>query len=131
VDENGLDDGEVAISELWSVGSGTRQKIESSVPIKLGPGSGLDLVVANPNPNLHPSAGRIVTLVKLSLTAAHPLPTIRAGRPSVADSIFPRSVSFLTETFGSYLAKMVFYFTSNVVDPPAYVYVGKDKFESE
>jgi hypothetical protein len=26
---------------------------------------------------------------------------------------------------------MVFYFTSNVVDPPAYVYVGKDKFESE
>jgi hypothetical protein len=25
---------------------------------------------------------------------------------------------------------MVFYFTSNVVDPPAYVYVGKDKFES-
>jgi hypothetical protein len=24
VDENGLDDGEVAISELWSVGSGTR-----------------------------------------------------------------------------------------------------------
>lgn len=26
---------------------------------------------------------------------------------------------------------MVFYFTSNVVDPPAFVYVGKDKFESE
>ncbi|KAK4042276.1 coiled-coil domain-containing protein 25 [Parachaetomium inaequale] len=26
---------------------------------------------------------------------------------------------------------MVFYFTSNVVDPPAYVYVGKDKFENE
>lgn len=26
---------------------------------------------------------------------------------------------------------MVYYFTSNVVDPPAYVYVGKDKFESE
>ena len=25
---------------------------------------------------------------------------------------------------------MVYYFTSNVVDPPAYVYVGKDKFES-
>lgn len=28
------------------------------------------------------------------------------------------------------LATMVFYFTSNVVDPPAFVYVGKDKFES-
>ncbi|PSR80281.1 coiled-coil domain-containing protein 25 [Coniella lustricola] len=26
---------------------------------------------------------------------------------------------------------MVFYFTSAVVDPPAYVYVGKDKFENE
>ncbi|KAK3344008.1 hypothetical protein B0T25DRAFT_555825 [Lasiosphaeria hispida] len=26
---------------------------------------------------------------------------------------------------------MVFYFTSSVVDPPAYVYVGKDKFENE
>ena len=26
---------------------------------------------------------------------------------------------------------MVYYFTSNVVQPPAYVYVGKDKFESE
>jgi hypothetical protein len=25
---------------------------------------------------------------------------------------------------------MVFYFTSNVVSPPAYIYVGKDKFES-
>lgn len=25
---------------------------------------------------------------------------------------------------------MVYYFTSSVVDPPAYVYVGKDKFES-
>lgn len=25
---------------------------------------------------------------------------------------------------------MVYYFTSTVVDPPAYVYVGKDKFES-
>lgn len=30
-----------------------------------------------------------------------------------------------------YLFKMVFYFTSSVVDPPAYVYVGKDKFENE
>ncbi|WPJ64933.1 hypothetical protein SMAC4_06741 [Sordaria macrospora] len=26
---------------------------------------------------------------------------------------------------------MVFYFTSTVVDPPAFVYVGKDKFENE
>ncbi|KAK4122638.1 coiled-coil domain-containing protein 25 [Parathielavia appendiculata] len=26
---------------------------------------------------------------------------------------------------------MVFYFTSNVVDPPAFIYVGKDKFENE
>ncbi|KAJ9132642.1 DUF814-domain-containing protein [Pleurostoma richardsiae] len=26
---------------------------------------------------------------------------------------------------------MVYYFTSTVVDPPAYVYVGKDKFENE
>ncbi|KAK0626078.1 hypothetical protein B0T14DRAFT_509103 [Immersiella caudata] len=26
---------------------------------------------------------------------------------------------------------MVFYFTSTVVDPPAYIYVGKDKFENE
>ena len=26
---------------------------------------------------------------------------------------------------------MVYYFTSTVVDPPAYIYVGKDKFESE
>lgn len=26
---------------------------------------------------------------------------------------------------------MVFYFTSAIVDPPAYVYVGKDKFESK
>ncbi|KAI5928267.1 coiled-coil domain-containing protein 25 [Camillea tinctor] len=26
---------------------------------------------------------------------------------------------------------MVYYFTSNVVDPPAFVYVGKDKFENE
>lgn len=26
--------------------------------------------------------------------------------------------------------RMVYYFTSTVVDPPAYVYVGKDKFES-
>lgn len=25
---------------------------------------------------------------------------------------------------------MVYYFTSNVVDPPATIYVGKDKFES-
>ena len=25
---------------------------------------------------------------------------------------------------------MVLYFTSTAVDPPAYVYVGKDKFES-
>lgn len=26
---------------------------------------------------------------------------------------------------------MVYYFTSSVVDPPGFVYVGKDKFESE
>jgi hypothetical protein len=26
---------------------------------------------------------------------------------------------------------MVFYFTSTVVDPPALIYVGKDKFENE
>lgn len=26
---------------------------------------------------------------------------------------------------------MVFYFTSNVVDPSAFIYVGKDKVESE
>jgi len=26
---------------------------------------------------------------------------------------------------------MVYYFTSTAVDPPAFVYVGKDKFESE
>jgi hypothetical protein len=26
---------------------------------------------------------------------------------------------------------MVYYYTSTVVDPPAFVYVGKDKFESE
>ncbi|KXX80791.1 Coiled-coil domain-containing protein 25 [Madurella mycetomatis] len=26
---------------------------------------------------------------------------------------------------------MVYYFTSNVADPPAYIYVGKDKFENE
>ncbi|KAF3936385.1 hypothetical protein ABW19_dt0201197 [Dactylella cylindrospora] len=26
---------------------------------------------------------------------------------------------------------MVYYFTSNVVDPPAYIYVGKDKVENE
>lgn len=26
---------------------------------------------------------------------------------------------------------MVYYFTSTVVDPSAYIYVGKDKFESE
>ena len=26
--------------------------------------------------------------------------------------------------------KMVFYFKSNVVDPPAFIYVGKDKVES-
>lgn len=25
---------------------------------------------------------------------------------------------------------MVYYFTSNVVEPSAYIYVGKDKFES-
>ncbi|EQL02317.1 duf814 domain containing protein [Ophiocordyceps sinensis CO18] len=28
-------------------------------------------------------------------------------------------------------ASMVYYFTSAVVDPPAFVYVGKDKFENE
>jgi hypothetical protein len=27
-------------------------------------------------------------------------------------------------------AKMVYYFKSNVVDPPAFIYVGKDKVES-
>ena len=26
---------------------------------------------------------------------------------------------------------MVYYFTSTAVDPPAYIYVGKDKFESQ
>jgi len=26
---------------------------------------------------------------------------------------------------------MVYYFTSDVVDPPAYIYVGKDKVENE
>lgn len=26
---------------------------------------------------------------------------------------------------------MVYYFTSNVVDPSGFVYVGKDKFESQ
>lgn len=28
------------------------------------------------------------------------------------------------------LIRMVYYFTSNVVDPPAFIYVGKDKVES-
>ncbi|KAL5599357.1 hypothetical protein FOVSG1_007169 [Fusarium oxysporum f. sp. vasinfectum] len=28
-------------------------------------------------------------------------------------------------------SKMVYYFTSNVVDPPGFIYVGKDKFENE
>jgi hypothetical protein len=26
---------------------------------------------------------------------------------------------------------MVYYFTSNVVDPPGFIYVGKDKYESQ
>lgn len=26
---------------------------------------------------------------------------------------------------------MVYYFTSSVVDPPGFIYVGKDKFESQ
>jgi hypothetical protein len=26
---------------------------------------------------------------------------------------------------------MVYYFTSSVVDPPGFIYVGKDKFESK
>ena len=29
------------------------------------------------------------------------------------------------------LCKMVYYFTSKVVDPPAFIYVGKDKVESK
>lgn len=29
------------------------------------------------------------------------------------------------------LDKMVFYFTSTTVDPPAFIYVGKDKVESK
>ena len=28
------------------------------------------------------------------------------------------------------MGKMVYYFTSNVVQPSAFIYVGKDKFES-
>ena len=38
---------------------------------------------------------------------------------------------FSLETLPVSIKKMVFYFTSNVVEPSAYVYVGKDKFESE
>ena len=37
----------------------------------------------------------------------------------------PRKIIFET------LSDMVYYYTSNVVDPPATIYVGKDKFESK
>ena len=33
--------------------------------------------------------------------------------------------------FALYKADMVYYFTSNVVDPAAFIYVGKDKVESK
>lgn len=32
---------------------------------------------------------------------------------------------------GRIIFKMVYYFKSSTVDPSAYIYVGKDKFESE
>lgn len=36
----------------------------------------------------------------------------------------------LTTLYSSSTDKMVYYFTSNVVSPAAFIYVGKDKFES-
>lgn len=44
----------------------------------------------------------------------------------------PQSVYSIPETqSSSERATMVYYFTSNVVDPPAFIYVGKDKVESQ
>ena len=42
-----------------------------------------------------------------------------------------RSVSIGQSRDVSQSAKMVYYFTSNTVSPAAFVYVGKDKVESE
>lgn len=42
---------------------------------------------------------------------------------------YPVSLLCLPEIILEYL-KMVYYFTSNAVQPSAFIYVGKDKFES-
>jgi hypothetical protein len=50
---------------------------------------------------------------------------------SSAHFVSSRSQGFLCEEGGKAVAAMVYYFTSNVVSPAGFVYVGKDKFESE
>lgn len=54
-------------------------------------------------------------------------------RHSLSAWYFLRALAIPTLYFLNCLGhtlKMVYYFTSKAVDPPAYVYVGKDKFES-
>lgn len=54
------------------------------------------------------------------------LATIAPGPAKVDISLVARSARPGRGTLG-----MVYYFTSDVVDPPGFIYVGKDKFESE
>lgn len=71
---------------------------------------------------------------KLRAYSAPKPPTLgsRCDEPDLAQVALPSS-RFLLFVFPVSLTlgfRMVYYFTSTVVDPPAYVYVGKDKFES-
>lgn len=60
-----------------------------------------------------------------------PMLTTRLHIPfSAPNSEFVIFYHFLRRVVTS-VFKMVYYFTSTTVDPPAYVYVGKDKFESK
>jgi hypothetical protein len=44
--------------------------------------------------------------------------------------VWPGAKQLQAVCFFCTLSKMVYYFTSSVVSPPAFIYVGKDKVES-
>ena len=67
-------------------------------------------------------------------TTCRPCPSLK-GLGTTCNSVStstPRDISILTRLALKVLStpKMVYYFTSNVVDPPATLYMGKNKVES-
>lgn len=80
------------------------------------------------SPRRYLSSGRYTHIFKPDEVVRNPFTPRGTLAPSNNNQ--KQKSPFEIKTYRKKEADMVYYFTSNVVDPPATIYVGKDKFES-